>query len=107
ALRMVVGSPGGPTIITQVFHVISNVIDHHMSLADAVSAPRTHHQALPDRLRVEGPGGFAESVLAALRGLGHQIDEGGTWGDFQAIMRSGGRWVGVSDPRAGGGGSGY
>ncbi|HPF62008.1 MAG TPA: gamma-glutamyltransferase [Gemmatimonadales bacterium] len=107
ALRMVVGSPGGPTIITQVFHVISNVIDHHMSLADAVSAPRTHHQALPDRLRVEGRGGFAESVLAALRGLGHQIDEGGTWGDFQAIMRSGGRWVGVSDPRAGGGGSGY
>ncbi len=107
ALKMVVGSPGGPTIITQVFHVISNVIDHHMSLADAVDAPRTHHQALPDELRLEGPGGFSEATLAALRAMGHTLDVGGGWGDFQAIMRTGPRWTGVSDPRAGGGGSGY
>jgi gamma-glutamyltranspeptidase/glutathione hydrolase len=107
ALKMVVGSPGGPTIITQVFHVVSNVIDHHMSLADAVAAPRTHHQALPDELRVEGPGGFSDATLAALRALGHTLDVGGGWGDFQAIMRTGHGWTGVSDPRAGGGGSGY
>lgn len=106
-LEMVVGSPGGPTIITQVFHVLSNVIDHHMSLADAVAAPRTHHQALPDELRVEGPNGFRETVLDALRAMGHTLDVGGGWGDFQAIQRTSQGWVGVSDPRAGGGGAGW
>jgi gamma-glutamyltranspeptidase/glutathione hydrolase len=106
-LRMVVGSPGGPTIITQVYHVISNVIDHGMTLADAVAAPRTHHQALPDQLRVESPGGFTDAALDALRAMGHSIDTGGGWGDFQAIERRGGKWVGVSDPRAGGGGAGW
>src|SRR5690349_7397504 len=47
-LFMVVGTPGGPTIITSVFQVIVNVVDQGMSLADAVAAPRIHHQALPD-----------------------------------------------------------
>lgn len=107
ALAMVVGSPGGPTIITQVFHVISNVIDHGMSLAQAVEAPRSHHQALPDALRLEGPGGFSDATYDALRALGHELDIGGGWGDFQAIMRTARGWVGVSDPRAGGGGAGY
>ena len=106
-LKMVVGSPGGPTIITQVYHVVSNVIDHGMSLADAVAAPRTHHQALPDQLRIESPNGFSEETLAALRALGHAIDAGGGWGDFQAIQRTTKGWVGVSDPRAGGGGAGW
>jgi gamma-glutamyltranspeptidase/glutathione hydrolase len=106
-LKMVVGSPGGPTIITQVMHVISNVIDHGMSLADAVAAPRSHHQALPDELRLEGPEGFSEATLDALRALGHALDLGGGWGDFQAIMRTPTGWVGVSDPRGDGGGAGY
>jgi gamma-glutamyltranspeptidase/glutathione hydrolase len=107
SLRLVVGSPGGPTIITQVFHVLTNVIDHGMSLADAVAAPRTHHQALPDQLRIESPGGFSEETLAALRALGHEIATSGGWGDFQAIIRTANGWLGVSDPRASGGGSGY
>jgi gamma-glutamyltranspeptidase/glutathione hydrolase len=107
ALRMVVGSPGGPTIITQVFHVLTNVIDHGMTLADAVAAPRTHHQALPDQLRIESPNGFSEATLDALRALGHEISTSGGWGDFQAIMRTTTGWVGVSDPRAGGGGAGF
>ena len=107
ALKMVVGSPGGPTIITQVYHVVSNVIDHGMSLAQAVEAPRTHHQALPDALRLEGPDGFDPATLEALRAMGHELDVGGGWGDFQAIMRTARGWVGVSDPRGGGGGAGY
>ena len=45
---MVVGTPGGPTIITSVYQVIANVIDQHMTLAAAVEAPRIHQQALPD-----------------------------------------------------------
>ncbi|MEP6590341.1 MAG: gamma-glutamyltransferase [Gemmatimonadota bacterium] len=104
-LEMVVGTPGGPTIITQVYHVISNYIDHHMSLADAISAPRLHHQALPDRIQLEA-GGFSDAVMDSLRAMGHQIRLGGG-GDVEGIVRVGRLWQGVSDPRLGGGPSGY
>jgi gamma-glutamyltranspeptidase/glutathione hydrolase len=105
-LLLVAGTPGGPTIITQVYHVISNVLDHGMSLADAVAAPRTHHQALPDRIQVE-TGGFPEATLAALRALGHEIGLRQPTGEVEAIIRAEGTWIGVSDPRRGGGGAGY
>ena len=65
-LFLVAGAPGGPRIITAVYHVISNVIDHHMSLAQAIESPRGHHQALPDTLTVER-GGFTSAVLDSLR----------------------------------------
>ncbi|MBI2614891.1 MAG: gamma-glutamyltransferase, partial [Gemmatimonadetes bacterium] len=55
-LRMVLGSPGGPTIITSVTQVILNVLDHHMSLYDAVAVTRVHHQALPDLINYERGG---------------------------------------------------
>jgi gamma-glutamyltranspeptidase/glutathione hydrolase len=105
-LFMVVGTPGGPTIITQVYHVISNVIDHHMPLADAIAAPRMHHQALPDSIRLER-GGFQPAAIAELERLGHGIQYRGGWGDVEAIIRMPSGWEGVSDPRGGGGGSGY
>jgi gamma-glutamyltranspeptidase/glutathione hydrolase len=105
-LYMVVGTPGGPRIITMVYHVISNVIDHRMSLADAVAAPRMHHQALPDLIRVER-GGFTDATLANLRARGHEVQEGGTSGDVEAIIRTERGWEGVSDPRYGGGGAGF
>lgn len=105
-LFLVVGTPGGPRIITMVYHVISNVIDHRMPLPDAVSAPRMHHQALPDRIRVER-NGFLPSVLDSLRAVGHTIDPQGYSGDVEAIIRIPGGWQGVSDPRLGGGGAGY
>jgi gamma-glutamyltranspeptidase/glutathione hydrolase len=105
-LYLVVGTPGGPRIITMVYHVISNVIDHRMPLADAVTAPRVHHQALPDSVRVER-GGFTPTTLDSLRARGHAISEGGYWGDVEAIIRTPGGWQGVSDPRRGGGGAGY
>jgi gamma-glutamyltranspeptidase/glutathione hydrolase len=105
-LLMVVGTPGGPRIITMVYHVISNVIDHRMSLPDAVAAPRMHHQALPDRVRLER-GGFTPATIAALRARGHEVDEQGNSGDIEAIIRLDGGWQGVSDPRYGGGGAGY
>ena len=47
---LIVGSPGGPTIITTVLQVVLNVIDHHMNIQQAVDAPRIHHQWLPDTL---------------------------------------------------------
>ncbi|MGH7590138.1 MAG: gamma-glutamyltransferase, partial [Gemmatimonadales bacterium] len=105
-LFLVVGTPGGPTIITQVYHVISNVIDHHMSLADAVAAPRMHHQGLPDQIRLEA-GGFYPATIAALQAMGHTILFRSRWGDVEAIIRTPGGWEGVSDPRLGGGGAGY
>jgi gamma-glutamyltranspeptidase/glutathione hydrolase len=105
-LYLVVGTPGGPRIITMVYHVISNVIDHRMPLADAVTAPRLHHQALPDSIRVER-GGFTRTTLDSLRARGHAISEGGYWGDVEAIIRTPSGWQGVSDPRRGGGGAGY
>ena len=105
-LSMIVGTPGGPKIITMVYHVISNLIDHRMGLPDAVRAPRMHHQALPDSLQVEGEG-FQPQVLDNLRGKGHGISTRGPWGDVEAIVRTRDGWEGVSDPRLGGGGAGY
>jgi gamma-glutamyltranspeptidase/glutathione hydrolase len=105
-LFMVVGTPGGPTIITQVYHVLSNVIDHGMSLQEAIEAPRMHHQALPDAIRMERHG-FQPATIAALEALGHKVQLGGRWGDVEAIIRTPEGWQGVSDPRLGGGGAGY
>ena len=106
-LFMILGTPGGPRIITMVYHVISNVIDHGMPLPAAVAAPRLHHQALPDRIEIE-PGGFPPATLDSLRALGHTLaDDDGYWGDVEAIGRTAGGWQGVSDPRRGGGGAGY
>src|SRR2546426_8621678 len=56
SLFLVLGSPGGSRIPTAVYQVISNVIDQEMPLADAVAAPRLHHQALPDLIHVERAG---------------------------------------------------
>jgi gamma-glutamyltranspeptidase/glutathione hydrolase len=106
SLLLITGTPGGPKIITMVYHVISNVIDHRMSLPDAVAAPRMHHQALPDSLQVED-GGFSRGTLDSLQSLGHGISPRGYWGDVEAIIRTPEGWQGVSDPRRGGGGAGY
>lgn len=105
-LYLVVGTPGGPKIITMVYHVISNVIDHRMTLSDAIMAPRMHHQGLPDSLQVESDG-FLPETLDSLRARGHGISARGHWGDVEAIIRTADGWQGVSDPRGGGGGAGY
>ena len=105
-LLLVVGTPGGPTIITQVYHMISNLIDHRMTLAAAIEAPRLHHQALPDRIQLER-GGFSDAVVARLRAMGHEVSFRGPMGDVEAILRTSGGWLGVSDPRRGGGPAGY
>jgi len=105
-LLLLVGTRGGPRIITMVYHVISNVIDHHMPLPEAVVAPRMHHQGLPDTLQVER-GGFPPATLDSLHARGHAIGIGGYWGDVEAIIRTPAGWQGVSDPRRGGAGAGF
>jgi gamma-glutamyltranspeptidase/glutathione hydrolase len=103
ALRLVVGAPGGATIITTIFQVISNILDHGMGLGDAVAAPRVHHQHLPDRIDVE-PAGLPEAIVRALEALGHAAQERPEpWGDVQAVaVLEDGRVEGAADPRRGG-----
>lgn len=107
-LRMVTGTPGGSTIITTVLQTILNVIDGDMNVAEAVLAPRVHHQHLPDQIFVE-PGGFSSEVLDGLRAMGHTVVErGGVSGDVQAIVvRPDGTLEAQSDPRRGGAAVGY
>ena len=105
-LYMVLGTPGGPTIITTVTQVILNVVDQRMSLADAVAAPRFHHQALPDIIRSEG-GGLSEATIQALEAMGHKVDRRGGSGTVAAIQKTAGGYVGVIDPRSAGSALGY
>ncbi|HXM37996.1 MAG TPA: gamma-glutamyltransferase [Gemmatimonadales bacterium] len=106
-LMMVVGTPGGPTIITTVAQVILNVLDQRMTLAEAVAAPRIHHQALPDTIRYER-GGLSEQTVSALRQMGHGVQmRRGTSGIVAAIQHTASGWVGVADPRYAGGALGY
>ena len=106
ALYMVLGTPGGPTIITTVSQVLLNVIDQKMSLADAVAAPRFHHQALPDIIRSER-GGLSDETIHALETMGHAVDRRGGSGTVAAIQKTAGGWVGVVDPRSAGAALGY
>ncbi|MBD2356098.1 gamma-glutamyltransferase [Tolypothrix sp. FACHB-123] len=98
-LRMVVGAPGGSTIITQVLQVILNVLVYGMDAGAAVSAPRIHHQWLPDELRVE-PWGLDAVTLQQLRRRGHNIKETTPWGNANAIVVTADKTLeGAADPR--------
>ncbi|MCG8331127.1 MAG: gamma-glutamyltransferase [Chitinophagales bacterium] len=71
-LFMVLGAPGGSTIITAVFQVFLNVAEFGMPLDKAVTAPRFHHQWLPDEIIIE-KGGIPESTQQQLLEMGHNI----------------------------------
>lgn len=105
---LVVGSPGGSTIITTVLQVSLNYLEHKMPLQAAVAAPRFHHQWLPDRTYIESIG-FSEDVLGTLGRMGHNIFPRGRLGDVHAVAIQPGSGVmfGVSDPRRGGVARGY
>jgi gamma-glutamyltranspeptidase / glutathione hydrolase len=106
SLLLVVGSRGGPRIITSTSQVILNVLDHHMILWDAVSAPRIHHQALPDTLQFERNGLFPV-VVDSLRGMGYGVSAIGGVGLINAVMKVRGGYFGMPDPRASGKAVGY
>jgi len=72
-LKMVLGSPGGSTIITSVLQNIINVIDFDMGMQEAVSRPRFHHQWLPDNIKFEPR--FNKSVFKKLKAIGYNIDQ--------------------------------
>jgi len=84
-LFMVVGSPGGRTIINTVLLTILNVVDFGMNVQQAIDAPRFHHQWLPDRIQYERFG-LSPDTAALLRAKGHELRETDTQGVAQAIV---------------------
>jgi len=106
ALLLVLGSPGGSRIPTAVYQVISDMIDQEMPLPGAIGAPRLHHQSVPDTLHLERDG-FVRATIDSLESMGHTV---GVWNyktEVNAIARAAAGWVGVADPRRGGGAAGY
>ncbi|RYG23074.1 gamma-glutamyltransferase [bacterium] len=99
-LFMVLGSPGGPTIINTVFETILNVTEWKMDVQRAVSAPRYHHQWRPDTISYE-PFAFPSDVMEALRAKGHAFAaRPSTQGSCHAILIPPDGWRAAgADPR--------
>jgi gamma-glutamyltranspeptidase/glutathione hydrolase len=101
--EMVVGSPGGPRIITTVLQIILGVVDYGMNIQAAVSAPRFHHQWRPDVLRLEPE--HPPDVVERLRRIGHHVSVSERhWSSAQAVVwdRKVGLFWGGTDPRSNG-----
>ncbi len=108
-VEMVVGSPGGSTIITSVLQTILNVYVYNMNIQEAVSVPRFHHQWLPDEIRLE-PNGFHDSIKQTLQNKGYFLLEKDNIvvGKVDAILvRKNGTLEGGADPRGDDSASGY
>src|SRR5690606_27801193 len=98
-LFMVVGTPGGSTIMTSVFQTILNVIDWNMNMQEAVDAPRFHHQWLPDQVDAEAAA-FTPELRDRLSQKGYNIKKRGAIGRVDAILVSeDGALTGGADPR--------
>ncbi len=98
----VVGSPGGPTILTSVMQVILNRYVFGMSPYSAVAAPRFHRQDLPPVIRFEARR-LSGSMRNSLRSLGQPIKSTRALGDVNAIFRTAKGWQAIADPRWSGG----
>jgi len=106
-LFLVVGSPGGPTIITTVANVLMGVIDYGLDMQAAVNAPRFHNQCLPDSIMVEDR--ISPDTVHLLESKGQKIEVRHFWGDAECIEidpKTGGR-LGASDGRNNGKALGY
>jgi gamma-glutamyltranspeptidase/glutathione hydrolase len=84
-LKLVIGSPGGPRIITTVLEAIVNLIDHGMNVQEAIDAPRIHAQWLPDTVALEH---FALSAdtRAMLEHDGYRFKDGDYWSQAEGIL---------------------
>ena len=98
-LFMVVGTPGGSTIITSVFQAILNVVDFGMTMQEAVAAPRFHHQWLPDQIDYE-PNAISNNVRESLKQKGYILKERKAYGRVDGILvNPNGTYQGGADPR--------
>ena len=104
-LYIVVGSPGGPTIINAVMEVILNVIDFGMNMQQAVDQPRIHHQWMPDSISAENT--LSPDTIALLRQFGHTVKTTNSIAEVAAI-RVFGEWLeGAPDGRTEATATGY
>jgi gamma-glutamyltranspeptidase / glutathione hydrolase len=114
-LFLVLGSPGGPRIITTVANILMAVVDYGMNIQEAVDAQRFHQQWLPDIAYLEE--GFSPEIVKGLEGMGHHIEFGEedyglrepSWSDGECIMvdPKRGTRLGASDKRNGGRAMGF
>lgn len=79
-----IGTPGGTTIPNQVYEGLVNIIDHKMSLKEAIDAPRFHHQWIPDQVGVETD--FPEETINALKAKGYSIMKRGRFGRMDGVQ---------------------
>ena len=103
-VAMVLGTPGGSTIFTTVFQVITNILDFGMSVEEAIGIARFHHQLVPPDLITYS--GFTigqhlpKETVADLSEKGYRSEPHSfEYGDVQIIMKSGDSWIAASDPR--------
>lgn len=103
---IVLGTPGGTTIITSVYQTIVDIMDFKMSAHDAVNKPKFHHQWLPDQIDLEK--GFDENVKAQLEAMGYKIKMRNSIGRTEVIMRNAdGSFTAVADHRGDDSAAGY
>ena len=108
-LFLVLGSPGGPTIITTVANILLGVVNYGLNIQQAVNAPRFHDQWMPDRIDVESTG-TSPDTIGILEHMGHKVKVGrGYWGDAEciAVDEKTGELLGASDGRNEGKAVGY
>ncbi len=107
-LLMVVGTPGGSTIITSVYQTILNVVEHGMTMQQAVNALKFHHQWLPDKTTFES-GAFSESTVQRLLNKGYILEkQRNSIGRMDCIMMTPDGWLeGGADPRGDDTSAGY
>jgi gamma-glutamyltranspeptidase/glutathione hydrolase len=94
---MVVGTPGGTTIITSVLQSIINVIDYGMNATDAVNKPKFHHQWQPDQIDVEKT--FPMDIRKSLEAMGYKINERNEIGRTEMIILKNGKLEAAADKR--------
>jgi gamma-glutamyltranspeptidase/glutathione hydrolase len=87
-LVMVIGSPGGSRIITITLEAIINVIDHGMTIQEAIDAPRIHHQWMPDKVYLERQA-LSPDTRALLISRGYTFSDAGYWGIAEGVLVGG------------------
>jgi gamma-glutamyltranspeptidase/glutathione hydrolase len=105
---LIVGSPGGSTIITSVLQVVINVLDFKMNIFDAIEKPRLHHQWLPDKIDYE-KGAVSSNIVKKLEKKGETFNKIESLGRVQGILIDPVSKIiyGASDPRGSGKAEGY
>ena len=98
-LFMVLGTPGGSTIITAVFQTIINVIDYGMNIEQAVNSPRFHHQWYPDEIKMEKEIAKDSNLIYQLKTLNHNLNFVTSMNRVDAILVKNNKFFGGADSR--------